>query len=96
MNRKIHKISGLIAGVVILILSITGLFLNHDNWKFLHNITLQNVPLELYKSNNKTFTSYLINQNDENHIITAGTRGVYEKSHLAESVESSRELRCYR
>ena len=77
-NRKLHKTSGLTAGVIILILSITGLFLNHDNWKFLHNITLQNVPLELYKSNNKTFTSYLINQNDENHIITGGTRGVYE------------------
>ena len=77
-KRKLHKISGLTAGVIILILSITGLFLNHDNWKFLHNITLQNVPLELYKSNNKTFTSYLINQNDENHIITGGTRGVYE------------------
>ena len=77
-NRKLHKIAGLTAGIVILILSITGLFLNHDNWKFLHNITLQNVPLELYKSNNKTFTSYLIDQNDENHIITGGTMGVYE------------------
>ena len=37
MNRKIHKISGLIAGVVILILSITGLFLNHDNFANLFN-----------------------------------------------------------
>lgn len=77
-NRKIHRISGLIAGVVILILSISGLFLNHDNWKFLHNITLKSVPIELYKINNSTFTSYWINPNDNNHIITGGTRGIFE------------------
>ena len=78
MNRKIHKISGLIAGVVVLILSITGLFLNHDNWKFLHNITIDTVPKELYKINNSTFNSYLINPNDNTHIITGGMRGVFE------------------
>ena len=78
MNRKIHKISGLIAGVVILILSITGLFLNHDNWKFLHNITIDTVPNELYKMNNGTFNSYWINPNDNTHIITGGMRGVFE------------------
>ena len=69
MKRKIHKISGLIAGVVILILSITGLFLNHDNWKFLHNITINTVPNELYKMNNGTFNSYWINPNGNIHII---------------------------
>lgn len=78
MNRKIHKISGLIAGVVILILSITGLFLNHDNLKFLHSITIDAVPKELYKINNSTFNSYLINPNDNTHIITGGMRGVFE------------------
>jgi hypothetical protein len=78
MNRKIHKIFGLIAGVVILILSISGLFLNHDNWKFLHNITLKTVPNKLYKLNNGTFNSYMINPNNNNHIITGGTRGVFE------------------
>lgn len=78
MNRKIHKISGLIAGVVILMLSITGLFLNHDNWKFLHNITIDTVPSELYKMNNSTFNTYWINPNDNNHIITGGMRGVFE------------------
>ena len=65
MNRKIHKISGLIAGVVILILSITGFFLDHYNWKFLHTITLKYVPSSVYKLNNGNFYSYLINPNDE-------------------------------
>ena len=77
-NRKIHKISGLIAGVVILILSITGFFLDHYNWKFLHTITLKEVPSHLYKLNKGNFNSYLIDPNDKNHIITGGARGVYE------------------
>ena len=77
-NRKIHKISGLMAGVVILILSITGFFLDHYNWKFLHTITLKEVPSHLYKLNKGNFNSYLIDPNDKNHIITGGARGVYE------------------
>ena len=77
-NRKIHKISGLSAGIVILILSISGLFLNHDNWKFLHNITFETVPSHLYKLNNRSFNSYWINPSNKNHIITAGVRGVFE------------------
>lgn len=78
MNRKIHKIAGLISGIIILILAITGFFLDHYNWKFLHNITLKNVPSHLYKLNSGTFSSYLVNPNDENHIIIGGSRGVYE------------------
>ena len=68
-NRKIHKISGLIAGVVILILSITGFFLDHYSWKFLHTTTLKNVPSYLYKLNKGSFYVYLINPNDEKHIM---------------------------
>lgn len=77
-NRKIHKISGLIAGVVILILSITGLFLNHDNWKFLHNITFETVPSNIYSLNNRSITSYWINPNNEKHIVVGSPRGVFE------------------
>lgn len=77
-NRKIHKISGLIAGVVILILSITGLFLNHDNWKFLHNTTFETVPSNIYTLNDRNITSYLINPNNKKHIIIGSMRGIFE------------------
>jgi hypothetical protein len=84
-NRKIHKISGLIAGVVILILSITGFFLDHYSWKFLHTTTLKNVPSYLYKLNKGSFYVYLINPNDEKHIITGGARGIYESFDAGEN-----------
>ena len=84
-NRKIHKISGLIAGVVILILSITGFFLDHYSWKFLHTTTLKNVPSDLYKLNKGSFYVYLINPNDEKHIITGGARGIYESFDAGEN-----------
>ena len=83
--RKLHKISGLIAGVVILILSITGFFLDHYNWKFLHTITLKYVPSSVYKLNNGNFYSYLINPNDEKHIIAGGARGIYESFDAGEN-----------
>lgn len=84
-NRKIHKISGLIAGVVILILSITGFFLDHYNWKFLHTTTLKDVPSSVYKLNNGSFYAYLINPNDEKHIIAGGARGIYESFDAGEN-----------
>jgi hypothetical protein len=84
-NRKIHKISGLIAGVVILILSITGFFLDHYSWKFLHTTTLKDVPSYLYKLNKGSFYVYLINPNDEKHIITGGARGIYESFDAGEN-----------
>lgn len=77
-NRKIHKIAGLIAGIFILLLSITGLFLNHDNWKFLHNITFETVPANIYELNNRAFNAYWINPKNEKHIIIGNMRGVFE------------------
>lgn len=76
--RKIHKFSGLSAGIIILILSITGLFLNHDNWKFSHNITINTNATDLIKLNNRTYTSYFVNPNNSNHIVAGSSRGVYE------------------
>lgn len=77
-NRKIHKLSGLIAGIVIFILFFTGLFLNHDNWKFLHNITFEMVPSNIYKYNSKNLNSFWINPSNSNHINIASQRGVFE------------------
>jgi hypothetical protein len=77
-NRKIHKITGLIAGIFILLLSITGLFLNHDNWKFLHNTTFDKVPSNIYELNNRAFTAYWINPKNEKHIIVGNMRGAFE------------------
>jgi len=95
-SRKLHKISGLTAGIVIVILSISGLFLNHDNWKFLHNITFETVPSHLYKLNNKTFNSYWINPNNEKHIITGGMRGVFESTNKGVLFHKSLDEIVYR
>jgi len=76
--HEIHKISGLSAGVFLFVLAFTGFFLNHGNWNFLNNITIQNAPKSAIDLQRKSWQTYLINNIDKNHILAGGKRGLYE------------------
>jgi len=75
---KIHKLSGLTAGVILFLLAFTGIFLDHKNFSFLYTITFDSTSSTLLKKESKLFESFWINPKDTNHIIVAGRQGVFE------------------
>lgn len=77
--RKLHKKAGIIAGLFLLILSLTGFFLNHDQWKFQYHWTLPNsvLPDAVAKADKKLFQAKTTHPSDSNWLIVAGLRGAY-------------------
>ncbi len=76
---KIHKYSGLAAGVLLFILAFTGFFLDHKNWSFIYNISFENVPSSVYKHEKRLVEAYWVNPKDEKNIVVGSRRGIYEK-----------------
>ena len=77
-SYKLHKFFGLTAGLVVLILSITGFFLDHDNWNFLYTTTTKHYPNSIAGADKRLFTSYKINPDNINNILVGSKRGLYE------------------
>lgn len=75
---KIHKITGIAAGAVLLLLAMSGFLLDHKQWDFLYSTTFTNVPQNVKKSDNRLFDSYWVDQKDSNHAIIGSKRGIYE------------------
>ena len=75
---KLHKISGISAGLILLILSISGFFLDHDKWSFLYTTTFSSVPSHTFHAENRLFTSYYQDKNNPKHIVVGGYRGLFE------------------
>ena len=75
---KLHKILGISAGLILLVLSISGFFLNHNKWSFLYTTTFSNVPSHILHTQNRLFTSYYQEANNPKHIIVGGYRGLFE------------------
>ena len=77
--RKIHKYAGIFSGVVLILLSISGFFLNHDNWKFLYTTTFSNsyLPETTIKYNQRLYNSYKVDIKDSSVRLYVGFRGVY-------------------
>ena len=77
--HKIHKYAGIFSGVVLILLSISGFFLNHDNWKFLYTTTVSNkyLPKTTIEENARLYNSYKIDINDSSIRLLVGFRGVY-------------------
>ena len=76
--RRIHKYSGLISVLVLLILSITGVLLNHKNWDFLYSIEVTNkvLPKSLENSNKRLIQSYTV---FKDNILVASKEGIFIK-----------------
>ena len=75
---KLHKFFGLSAGLVVLILSITGFFLDHDKWNFLYTTTFKSYPSNLKNKDKRLFTSYYIDSQNSKHIVVGSKRGLFE------------------
>jgi hypothetical protein len=79
---------------MLLILSISGFFLNHKSWNFLYSTTFMTVPKSVIHHNSSLTTGYWIDPMDENHIIAAGKRGVFESDDQGKSFKLSLSLPC--
>jgi len=77
-SSKLHKFFGLSAGLVVLILSITGFFLDHDKWNFLYTAKITSYPSSLKNANTRLFTSYYIDTKNPKYIVVGAKRGLYE------------------
>ena len=93
-SHKLHKFAGLSAGLVLLILGITGFFIDHDKWSFLYSTTFKNVPNVVKEADKRLFEAYWIDPNDYNHRIVGGKRGIFESHDGAKSFVKMTDLQC--
>ncbi len=93
-THKLHKIAGLSAGLILIILGISGFFLNHDKWSFLYDITFSHLPEASKKADKKLFDAYYIDENNTNHIIVGGKRGIYESYNNGDEFNKLSNLQC--
>ncbi|ADN08259.1 PepSY domain-containing protein [Sulfurimonas autotrophica] len=75
---KLHKISGISAGIILLILSVSGFFLDHDKWSFLYTTTFSSVPSQIKSSEKRLFNAYYKDKENAQHILVGGYRGLFE------------------
>jgi len=75
---KLHKLLGISAGVILLILSVSGFFLNHNKWSFLYTTTFSNVPSHIKSSERRLFNAYYKDEKNPKHIVVGGYRGLLE------------------
>lgn len=91
---KLHKIAGLSAGVVLLILGVTGFFLDHKQWNFLYTTTFKNLPDSAKESDKRLFEAYWIDEKDSNHRIAGGKRGIFETYDGGEHFKEMTSIQC--
>ena len=91
---KLHKFFGLLAGLVLLVLGVTGFFIDHKQWNFLYTTTFKNVPNATYAEDKKLFEAYLVDSEDTDHIIVGGKRGIFETFDEGDTYEQMSELQC--
>jgi len=91
---KLHKFFGLSAGLVLLILGITGFFIDHKQWSFFYNTTFTSLPSSAYEVDKKLFEAYWIDEKDSNHRIVGGKRGIFESFDTSENFTKISSLQC--
>jgi len=91
---KLHKLSGLAAGAVLLLLAVTGFFLDHDKWQFLYSTTISYTPEAIEEMNDRLFEGYFTDPNNKRHIVACSKRGIFESFDGAESFKKSSDRVC--
>lgn len=91
---KAHKLGAHTFVFMLLILSISGFFLNHKNWDFLYSTTFTSVPKSVIEHDASLINGYWIDPLNANHIIAAGKRGVFESDDQGKSFKLSLSLPC--
>jgi len=95
--RKLHQKAGIIAGLFLLILGLTGFFLNHDQWKFQYDWTLPNsmLPEAVAEADKKLFQTKTVKPDNPNWIIVGGLRGLFISLNGGESYQKRSGLQFY-
>jgi len=91
---KLHKFFGLAAGLVLLILGISGFFLDHKQWSFLYTTTFSNLPDSATEADKKLFDAYWIDSSNNAHRIVGGKRGIFETFDGGDSFKKMSDLQC--
>ena len=76
---KVHKVAGLVLGLILLLLGFTGFFLNHDNFNFLWDVSVSDrvLPQSIVDKKRKAFQAYKINEKNPQHIIAGSRMGLF-------------------
>ncbi|RLA69501.1 MAG: peptidase [Epsilonproteobacteria bacterium] len=95
--RKIHKYAGIFSGIVLLLLSISGFFLNHDNWKFLYTTTVSNqyLPIKTTQGNLRLYNSYSVDKDNDLIRVISSFRGIYKSSDGGNSYKHVSDIPFY-
>ena len=91
---KFHKFFGLLVGLLLLILGLTGFFINHKQWDFLYTTTFNDMPNATLTEDKKLVEAYLVDSDDTDHIIVGGKRGIYETFDEGDSYSKMSNLQC--
>lgn len=91
---KLHKLGAHTVVFMLLILSISGFFLNHKNWNFLYSTTFATVPKSVIEHDSSLTTGYWIDPLNANHIVTAGKRGIFDSNTKGKDFEQRLAVPC--
>lgn len=91
---KLHKIAGLGAGLILLVLSITGFFLDHKQWSFLYTTTFKNLPDSAKEADKRLFEAYWTDASNSSHRVVGGSRGIFETYDGGEHFNKISNLQC--
>lgn len=91
---KLHKFFGLLAGLVLFILGVSGFFLDHKQWSFLYTTTFSSLPQSAYETDKQLFDAYFVDKKNVNHIIVGGKRGIFESFDNGENFKQLSQLQC--
>lgn len=91
---KLHKLGAHSAVFVLLILSVSGFFLNHKGWDFLYSTTFEWVPKSVVEHDDTLVTGYWVDPFNVNHVIVVGKRGISESEDQGKSFQSRLLIPC--
>jgi len=83
--HKLHKFFGLTGGVLILLLSLSGFFLNHKKWSFLYTTSFTTLPQTTLDADKRLFEAYYVDTKNKKHIVVGSRRGLFESFDAGEN-----------
>lgn len=91
---KLHKLGAHTVVFMLLILSVSGFFLNHKNWNFLYSTTFATVPKSVIEHDGSLINGYWIDPMDESRVVTVGKRGIFESETKGKSFKQTLNVPC--
>lgn len=95
--KKVHKYAGVLSGIVLILLSVSGFFLNHDNWKFLYATTLPNsiLPQTTIDKDKRLYNTYYVDKEETSRTLFCGFKGIEVRKKNTHSYIKTLDIPCY-